>query len=460
MQKVPNPFGKGYDGLVLPGHTFIAHMESPEVMADAAFAIRNSLEHPIGSDSLKSIALAKKRAKRDADACIVVSDNTRPVPYKGECGILLPIIETLIDAGFKAEEITVLVATGMHRPMSRKELEQMIDKRVFSLGVRVINHEPKNEERLCLVGVTKRGTRAMIDTVYASASLKIATGLVESHFMAGASGGRKAICPGVIGEESTYIFHGPALMDDENSRDLVIEGNPVHEESLEVAKLAGVDFIVNVTLDHSFRITGVFSGDLEKAHLAAVENIGKVVQVEVPGKADVVITHGGFVGINHYQTAKCAVASLGALKKDGYLIAIADATDSGHVIGSANYRTALALLSLIGSEAFVRLLNSPDWVFLPEQWQVQQWAKVFRRIPMDRFYLYSPQIRHEYYHLLPGNDIRELFDGDVDESSADIFALAVEKALEDIARRENKKVDELSIIYLADGPYEIPVERK
>ena len=453
-----NPFGPSFGDLQIPDHTHIAHMEGASPMANPGKAILESLTAPIASDSLKNIAKAKKAANASAKAVIVVSDNTRPVPYKGEEGILMPVIDTLMDTGFKADEITVLIATGMHRPMAEGEIRSMLDSRVFDLGIKVVNHEPRNEERLSFIGTTKRGTKVMIDSVYTGADLKIATGLVESHFMAGASGGRKAICPGIIGEDSTFIFHGPALMDDENSRDLVIEGNPVHEESLEVAKMAGVDFIVNVTLDHSFHVTGVFSGDLEKAHLAAVEHIRKDVEVAIPYQADVVITHAGFVGINHYQAAKCGVASLGALKKDGYLITIANCTDQGNVIGSANYRTALALLHLDGPEKFNKLLRSPDWVFLPEQWQVQEWAKVFRRIPENHYYFFAPQIPHREFDLLPGIDIRTL--GNEDESDKNVYSRMVELAISDIEKRTGKKREDMKIIYIADGPYEIPVVKE
>ena len=454
---VANPFGSSYAKLCLPDNAFCAHMEDSSPIADPSSAIIRSLSDPISSPSLSHIAKEKKAGNGKAKAVIAVSDNTRPVPYKGPEGILMPVVDTLMESGFRPDEITVIIATGMHRPMNESELRTMLDSRLFNLGIKVINHEPRNPERLVHIGRTKRGTEVTIDNLYMEADLKIATGLVESHFMAGASGGRKAICPGLIGESSTYIFHGPELMDAENSRDLVIEGNPVHEESLEVARMAGVDFIVNVTLNHSFHITGVFSGDLEKAHLAAVDHIRSSVEVPVPYLADIVITHGGFVGINHYQTAKCSVASLGALKKDGYLITIADCTDQGNVIGSANYRTALALLHLDGPDRFNKLLRSPDWVFLPEQWQVQEWAKVFRKIPENHYYFYAPQIPHSEFDLLPGIDIRAL--GCEDESKDDIYSSMIELAIRDIERRTGKKRDEMRITYMADGPYAIPVAK-
>ena len=454
--KVQNPLGKEYKDLILPDNTFIAHMKDPEVLKDPKNAIVKSLENPIGSESLMVIAKGKKKDKANAKAVIVVSDNTRPVPYKGESGILLPIIDILMSSGYNKDQITVLVATGMHRPMTEDELRFMIDQKVFDLGIKVINHEPKNNDRLVLIGRTGRGTNVTIDSLYMEADLKITTGLVESHFMAGASGGRKSICPGVIGEESTFIFHGPELMGSPDSRDLLIEGNPVHEESLEVAKMAGVDFICNVTLDHSFKITGVFSGDLEKAHEAAVAKIRETVEVPVPQKADIVITHGGFVGINHYQVAKCGVASIGALKEGGYLISIADCKDKGHVIGSVNYRVTLTLLKLLGPEKFVKLLKSQDWVFLPEQWQVQMWARVFRVIDQNNFYFYAPQIGSSWYDSIPGIDVRAL--GSVNDSCDD-YNNVLELAIKDIEKRTGKNRKDLTITFLQEGPYEIPVAR-
>ena len=457
LMKVTNPLGAHYDDLILPDNTFTIKMQAPKPLSGIREAILDSFENPIASKSLNSIAQEKLAKNQDAKAAIIISDNTRPVPYKGDEGILLPILETLFSVGYKKDNIVILIATGTHRAMSKAEITKMIDERVLNSGVRIINHDCKDESSLVYLGDSSRGTRIMVNKLYVEADLKIATGLVESHFMAGASGGRKAVCPGLIGENSTFVFHGVPLMADPASRDLNIKGNPVHEESLEVAKFVGVDFLVNVTLDHAFHVTGVFSGDLDKAHLAAVAKISETVRVPAPKAADIVITHGGFVGMNHYQCAKCAVASLGVLKKGGYLVIIADTTDERNVVGGINYITTLALLKLQGAKGFLKTIGSPDWTFLPEQWQVQMWAKVFDRIDQDHMLLYSPSLDEIWWPGLPGiNGKRFLPEADQKNPGSDCFTKMVSGAITYIEEQTKKKAEDLDIVYISDGPYVIP----
>ena len=207
--KTSNPFGKKYQDLILPEGTKVIDMPDPACVRNPAQAIRQALEKPIASASLHDIAAAKKAKNGSATAVILISDNTRPVPYRGEEGILLPIIEVLTKAGFRPSEILVLVATGTHREMSEAELRAIIDEKVFDLGIRVVNHNCRNAAAQTFLGHTGRGTEVYIDSEYLRADLRIATGLIESHFMAGASGGRKSVCPGIVGEKTTYITsHG------------------------------------------------------------------------------------------------------------------------------------------------------------------------------------------------------------------------------------------------------------
>jgi len=427
--------------------------------------------------------------KNDAspNAVIVISDNTRPVPYTGEQGILWPLVRILIDEGVRGEDITVLVATGTHRALTDDEINRMIDPRVLEAGVKLINHDCKDQNHLQFLGTTKRGTNIYIDDRYLKADIKILTGLVESHFMAGASGGRKAICPGLIGEASTFIFHGAEMLGHPKSDDLVLDGNPCHEEAVEVAKNAGADFIVNVTLDGNLDVTGVFAGELEKAHEAAVEQVKAHVGIPVKKEYDVVVAHAGFVGINHYQVAKVGVEAMKVVKPDGFVIVAADNTDGSHAVGALTYRTTLQLLKVIGPENFMKAIQADGWTFIPEQWQTQMWTKLFDKIPMDHFYYYSPQFTREHYLMSPGVDGSQLLDsgvdtnidadGDVDGdggtdsrqdgkdgdggtggSSLDRIPEFVEKALQDAAKRLGKSIDELDVCYLQDGPYGIPLK--
>ncbi len=459
--RIGNPFGAGYDDLELPDNTHVVAMVEPERVAEPAAAIRAALESPIDSEGLSVIAKRKldERMAKDggkARATILVSDNTRPVPYKGEEGILVPVIRTLLDAGYEAGNILVLIATGTHRAMGDGEIGRMLDPEVKALGIEIANHDCHDDSLLSYLGNTQKGTEMRVNSRYVEADLKIATGLVESHFMAGASGGRKAVCPGIIGEKSTFVFHGAPFMAHENSRDLNLAGNLVHEEAVEVATAAGIDFLVNVTLDGDFHITGIFAGDFIKAHEAAVAHISRSVKAQAPA-ADVVVTHGGYVGINHYQIAKCAVGSLGILKAGGYLVIVADISDMANPVGSLNYRTTLSLLKLIGPDAFLKLIQSPDWTFLPEQWQVQQWAKVFRRIPQEHLIFYSPTLEEFWFPGLPGLDGRKfLSEAERNSPGKGCFAAAVEGAIKYIEEKTGKSRDELSVAWIEDGPYVIP----
>lgn len=446
---VNNPFGPQYEDLELPENASVITMREHAALSDPAAAVRQALKAPVAGPGLYELAVRKKQAKPDGTAVIVVSDNTRPVPYKGEGNILVPIIETLLSAGYAYSEMTILIATGMHHAMDEEEQRAMLDEYVFAHGIGVVNHDAKDRDMLADLGTTRRGSRIMIDKRYVEADLKIVTGLIESHFMAGASGGRKAICPGLIGEESTFIFHGPALMADPMSTNLVLEGNPVHEESLAFAERAGIDFLVNVTLDRSFRITGLFTGEFHAAHEEGVSFIKE--EVAVPSKAaDIVITHGGYVGINHYQCGKCAVAGLGVLKPGGYMVILGETKDKKDPVGSLNYKTCLSLLTTVGAGNFNKMICSGDWTFIPDQWQVQQWGKLFYRTEPDHLVFYSPMLDKDDFEGLPGHVLPKQLG----------YEKALRAALAYISEKEQRPVDAMTVSYIADGPYVIPFDKE
>lgn len=207
-----------------------------------------------------------------------------------------------------------------------------------------------------------------------------------------------------------------------------------------------------------FRITGVFAGDLEKAHQQAAERLKHDVGIKVDKEYDLVITHAGFVGVNHYQAAKAGVTAAQILKPDGTLIMAADNRDPDPV-GSPRYRTVLHLLKLIGAEKFNRLILSGDWTFIPEQWQVQMWTRLFTKIPMGNFIYYSPQLTEDDYKYLPGID-GNLFlpTGERYHGGLHMIPRVVEQAIQQRINLQTKPKD-FAIACLTDGPYGIPIRR-
>ncbi len=456
MIKTDFPIGPEKDGLKLPDGTDILRMPHPPRLDDYASAVRQSLAEPVASERLEQIIRSKTaggKSVNELSACIVISDSTRPVPYKGEQGILWPLADILLKEGVEPENILVLVATGTHRAQTEEELRDMLDTRIFENGIRVANHDCTNEQALVNLGTTSKGGNIIINRDYMESDIRILTGLVESHFMAGASGGRKSICPGLIGEESTFVFHGAPMLAHENSRALLLDGNPCHEESKEMALKAGADFICNVTLDGDFNLTGVFSGDLIKAHEAAVEHLKSYTAIPVDKKYDIVVSHGGFVGINHYQVAKAGVEASRIVRENGYVLIGGDNTDTDPV-GSIYYRTALQLLKIQGTENFEKILTSPDWAFILEQWQVQMWTKLFKLIPQDHFYYFAPQFSDGEYMVCAGEDMRKLSGSD-SASIPEQISLALENLIEKVKLETGR--EEVSVCWMADGPYGVPL---
>ena len=460
MKSVEVPFGGDSLRLGFPDHTDILTMGQPVCPADPAAAVERALDSPLGSPPLEVLARRALAGDRQTRAVIVVSDHTRPVPYRGEGGILWPILRRLLDSGFEASRLLVLVATGTHAPLSDAQVRALLDPRLFSAGIPVESHDATDTDMLVSLGSTGSGMEVLIDRRYMEAGLRVLTGLVESHFIAGASGGRKAICPGLVGEATTYHFHSAEVMASPAARDLNLTGNPCHELALEAARMAGADFTVNVTLDKGYRLTGVFAGELEEAHLRAFRFLEGYVRVPVRDRYDLVITHGGAVSVNHYQAVKAALAAVRALRAGGRILLLAANTDPNPV-GSERYRSLLHLLTLIGPERLRRLLFSPDWTFIPEQWEVQAWASVLERVGEEGLVYYSPQLGRADCAVLPGVDgnryLPEPLRYTGDPGNAAAVAMAV---IEEACARQRQELGgsaEPRIAFLADGPYGILV---
>ena len=257
------------------------------------------LKNPYGAARLKDIAQGRKRV------VILVSDYTRAVPAK----ILLPpLIDELHQAGISESQITIIITGGLHRPSTREEIAQIVgDDWVKRLTV--VNHNALDLDRLTFLGKTKRGTPVWINSLVAESDLCIALGQIEPHEYAGFTGGRKSILPGVSGEETIRFNHSPEMIEHPLAKPGMLEGNPIHEDMVECALMAGIDFIVNVVLNRDLKIVGAFAGDMLEAHSKGVDFVNSFSRVEISTQPDIIITTPGKpLDVDFYQSLKALIA--------------------------------------------------------------------------------------------------------------------------------------------------------
>jgi nickel-dependent lactate racemase len=225
------------------------------------------------------------------------------------------------------------------------------------------------------LGRTARGTPVYIDRIYCEADLKITTGFIEPHLMAGFSGGRKLIAPGCAGEETIKALHSPRFIEHPSCREGVIDGNPLHEELLEIAGRAGHDFMLNVALDAGRRITGVFAGEPVAAHAAGVTHVRRAVGASLRAPVDIVVTSGAGhpLDLTLYQAVKGMTAAMPVVKKGGMLVIAAECAEG---LGSPEF-TEMAT-RYPSAEAFMAaVMEGPVRI---DQWQLEECAKVVRDI--------------------------------------------------------------------------------
>ena len=440
--------------VLLPSDAKTLGMREFAPLAHPADEIRRSLEDPVGTPRLGKIIEAKGKPARDLSVCITTSDITRPVPYKGEGGILDPLLRILNDCGVRRENVTLLVGTGTHRPSTAQEKVAMFGERVAA-EFRIIDHVCDDESMLTYIGRTRSGTEIHINRHFIEADVKIATGLVESHFMAGVSAGRKAICPALVSRKTIERFHGAQFLSSPNATNLVLEGNPCHEESLEIARRTGVDFIVSTVLNRGLELIGVFSGDLEMSHDKAVELVRRIVAIPVEREFDIVLTHGGYVGINHYQNAKAACNALPILREKGFLILVACERDEDP-IGPATYKTLLQLLKLQGPDGYLAALLNPAWKFTRDQWEPQMWGKVIEKIGEEGLLYCTAFIPMEEQRLVPGTAGWDFLPDRILAHDVETTQAMVRNALVYAYHHPKWKGGKPSVAFIKEGPYAIP----
>ena len=298
--------------LVSHAHEYKAPKSEAELVADA-------LANPIGSPKLSDLAKGKKN-------CVIISsDHTSPVPSH----VIMPQLLAELRKGNPDIDITILIATGMHRATTKEELIAKYGKEIAEHEKFVI-HVSRNDEDMVSVGTLPSGGDCRINKVAANADLLISEGFIEPHFFAGMSGGRKSVLPGIASKVTVLANHCSEFINSPHARTGILQGNPIHEDMLYAAKAAKLAFICNVVIDADKKVIAAFAGDREKAHYAGADFEMKLAGVK-PVPADIVITtNGGYpLDQNIYQSVKGMTAAEATCKEGGVIIDVSSCSD-GH----------------------------------------------------------------------------------------------------------------------------------
>jgi nickel-dependent lactate racemase len=355
----------GTDGLEvdLPDErvTVIEPMPRPAV-ADPRATLLRAIRSPLERAPLRDTVRAGQKV------AISVCDITRAQP---RIEMLQALFEEMPQV--RAEDVTILIATGTHRCNTAEELERMLGREILG-RYRVINHDSRDRSTLARVGTTSTGVQVFLNRQYLEADVRITTGFVEPHFFAGFSGGPKMVAPGLAGLETVMTLHDARHIGHPLATWGVTEGNPIHDDVREIARMVTVHFAVDVTLNREQKITAAFAGDVFAEHRAACAYAKDTAMRQVPSPFDVVVTtNSGYpLDQNLYQAVKGMSAAAQIVKDGGVIICAAECRDGLPAHGSYG----AVLKSQPSPKALLDMIRTPGRITEPDQWQVQVQAQV------------------------------------------------------------------------------------
>ena len=359
--KVRFSFGKSGIDVSIPDsyRTQVILSQTAHAVGNEPAALCAALDRPIGCAPLTELAAGKQTA------AISICDITRPAPNPVT---LPPVLERLHAAGIPVEGVTILIATGLHRGATDEEIRTIVGAEIAA-KYRVVSHDAKSLAEHRFLGDTSRGTAAYIDERFMAADLHITLGFIEQHLMAGFSGGRKLIAPGLAAQETIKQLHSPRFMREPLAREGSIAQNPLHLELLEIARMARHDFMLDVTLTQERNISGVFAGAPIEAHAAGVAFVEQTCLERLEEPVDAVITSaaGYPLDLTFYQIVKGITAAAQMVKPGGRILIVAQCAEG---VGSAEFARRLA--SLRDFRSFLDEIGSAPVEV--DQWQLEKLA--------------------------------------------------------------------------------------
>jgi nickel-dependent lactate racemase len=384
-------FGKS--GLVadLPsGYQYrILEAKSAAPLPDEQAALEAAVANPIGTAPLAELARGKR------SAAISVCDITRPVPNRKTLPVIL---RTLEQAGIPAENITICIATGLHRIATPAELDEILSPDIAS-RYKIFNHDAKILADHRYLGETQSGIPVYIAEAFVSADLRITLGFIEPHLMLGYSGGRKLIAPGLAAQETIKVIHSPRFMRDTRSVEGSIADNPLHKELQEIARMAGHTFMLDVALTRKREIAQVFAGDPIAAHATGVDFVSKVMLEKIDKPVDAVVTTcaGYPLDLTLYQAVKGVTAASHIVREGGKILICAECAEGP---GAHEFREMVKRFAT-PREFLDAVKDAPVTV---DQWQLEKLALVLEN---KQVIFLTPGVPTEYHEKMWGPVFRE-----------------------------------------------------
>jgi len=422
--------------LTIPDDSLVYNSMFPVPTGSAAELVTEAIRQPIDSAPLGEMV----KSRREGNVVIVVSDITRPIPY---ATFLTNILDEIESAGVPRRQIVVLVATGMHRPSTPAERIEMFGNDVAG-RYKIVDHcSDCDEDLVTLDGKSWSGNTVRLNRVFMEAGFRIITGLVEPHFMAGFSGGRKAVCPGLSSLETLQQFHGYKFLNDPLSCNGNLNANPLHEEALSVAKLAGVDFSINVVLNRSRRIIRAFAGELDAAHRKACEFVGSHACPPVEQQVDIALTSSGGYPLDatFYQCVKSMVGVLPAVKPGGAIISFGGCSEG---VGGAGYVEMMQNYADRWEDFIADI--STGGSFLKDQWQFQMQGRVLRHVGQRNLHFVSCGLSAKQLSMLCVNP---------HHTTEQQLSASVQEVLDGLLETSEHKI----VAAFPEGPYCAPIKR-
>lgn len=369
-------YGKQGYLLTLPDEYQVDVLKKPvmPIIENVWDALNQSFSYPAGAAPLETVSASK------TSVCIAICDITRPVPN----GVILPVlIKRLITSGISKERICILVATGLHGPNEGPDLLEVVGDPWTLSHIDVVNHFARKDEDHADLGLTANGTRVLIDRRFVEADLKIVIGLVEPHFMAGFSGGRKLIVPGLSHAETIRRIHSNAFLGNGLATNCNLDGNPLHMEQLEIAKLMGEVYAINVVLDDRRNVGFVNFGELVQSHHEAIAFLRMYAQLKIDRCYKTIVTSaaGYPLDSSYYQTVKAMTGAMLAMENGGSMFVVSSCKDG---LGSSEYRAAQKKLHDLGISGFLADIAQKTHADVDE-WQTQMQIRAMKRCNINLF---------------------------------------------------------------------------